>query len=154
MASVDSSAPASASPGAPTGAPGASSPPGAPQLLAPFPIVRLAGLIYPRSVKVTVLSVRAPVGARISVRCRGESCPMRSAVRRVAAKGSRTAATIPFRGLRNRRLASGTRLEVRVTAAGRVGKYTSFTFGRGTAPRRSDRCLAPGSTAPSACPEG
>jgi hypothetical protein len=151
---IDSAGPAA--PGAPAdpSAPGAPAVtvPGAPRLMSPFPLVRLAGLIYPRSVKVTVLSVRAPVGARISVRCRGRACPMRSTVRRVAAKGRRTAATVPFGRLKNRRLTPGTKVEVRVTAAGRIGKYTSFTFRTGAAPRRVDRCLIPGRAAPAACP--
>ena len=114
--------------------------------------MRLAGLIYPTSVKIRVLSVRAPVGARISVRCRGTSCPVRSTVRLVRPKGTRTAATIAFGSLRNRRLRSGTRIEVRVTSAGRIGKYTAFRFTRGDAPRRVDRCLVPGSSAPVDCP--
>ncbi len=120
--------------------------------MSPFPLVRLAGLIYPRTVKIRVLSVRAPVGARISVRCRGGSCPMRSTVRLVRATGTRTVATIAFGRVQNRRLASGTRLEVRVTSPGRIGKYTSFRFGTGKAPRRLDRCLIPGRSAPAPCP--
>jgi hypothetical protein len=120
--------------------------------MAPFPLVRLAGLIYPRTVKIRVLSVRAPVGARISVRCHGKSCPVRSTVRLVRAKGSRTVATMSFSRLKNRRLRSGTRIEVRVTSEGRIGKYTAFRFTAGDAPRRVDRCLLPGSSAPVDCP--
>jgi len=145
-------APAPPAPGPPTdpAAPGAA--PAGPALMTPFPLVRLAGLIYPRSVRIRVLSVRAPVGARISVRCRGRSCPVRSTVRLVRAKGSRTAATMAFGRLQNRRLTSGTRLEIRVTSAGRIGKYTSFRFRAGAAPRRVDRCLIPGRSAPAPCP--
>ncbi len=120
--------------------------------MTPFPLVRLAGLIYPRSVRIRVLSVRAPVGARISVRCRGTSCPLRSTVRLVRAQGARTAATIAFGRLRDRRLRSGTRLQIRVTSPGTIGKYTSFRFRAGAAPQRLDRCLVPGRTAPAPCP--
>jgi len=143
-------APPAAPPAAP-GEPGAGAPAG-PALMTPFPTVRLAGLIYPGSVRVRVLSVRAPVGARISVRCRGRSCPLRSTVRRVRPRGSRTTATVSFRQLTARRLPSGTRLEVRVTMPGRIGKYTSFRLRGGTSPRRSDRCLVPGRWAPAPCP--
>lgn len=119
--------------------------------MSPFPLVRLAGLVDASGVKVTILSVRAPVGARVSISCRGASCPLRRSARLVAAKGRRTVQTITFDRLRNRRLKAGTVLEVRVTRAGRIGKYVRFTFVRGGAPKRSDRCLAPGSTVPSAC---
>jgi len=123
-----------------------------PLLLAPFPLVRLAGIVYARAVKVTVLSVRAPVGARVTVVCRGRSCPVRRTSRTIAAKGRRTVQTVTFTRLRNKRLAAGTVLEVRVTRAGRVGKYVRFRFLSGRAPKRSDRCLVPGSSTPSACP--
>jgi hypothetical protein len=119
--------------------------------LSPFPLVRLAGLVYRTSVKVTVLSVRAPVGARVAIVCRGSSCPLRRSARLVAAKGRRTVQTVTFARLRNARLRAGTVLEVRVTRAGRIGKFVRFTFVRGRAPERSDRCLAPGSSAPTAC---
>jgi hypothetical protein len=119
--------------------------------LTPFPLVRLAGLVYPSSVKVTVLSVRAPVGARVTIACRGSSCPLRRSARRIVAKGRRTVQTVTFDRLRNKHLRSGTVLEVRVTRAGRIGKYVRFTFVNGGAPKRSDRCLAPGRTTPSDC---
>jgi len=153
---VDSTGSAPAAPAPPAAAPtdpaAPQAAPAGPTVMTPFPLVRLAGLIYPKSVRVRVLSVRAPVGARISVRCRGRSCPVRSTVRLVRAKGTRTAVTMAFRRLQNRRLASGTRLEVRVTSAGRIGKYTSFRFRSGAAPRRVDRCLVPGRSAPAPCP--
>jgi hypothetical protein len=125
---------------------------GAPAMLAPFPLVRLAGVVSRRTVKVTVLSVHAPVGSRVSLSCRGRSCPVRRAALTVAAKGRRTAQTVRFDRLRNRRISAGTVVEVRVTRAGRVGKYVRFTFVKGRAPKRSDRCLVPGSSRPSACP--
>jgi hypothetical protein len=124
----------------------------APAMLAPFPLVRLAGVVSRSTVKITVLSVRAPVGARVSLTCRGRSCPVRRAARTIAAKGGRTAQTVRFDRLRNRRISAGTVVEVRVTRAGRVGKYVRFTFVKGRAPKRSDRCLVPGSSRPSACP--
>jgi hypothetical protein len=123
-----------------------------PALLSPFPLVRLAGVVLPRSVRITVLSVRAPVGARVTLSCRGRTCPVRRSSRVIATKGRRTVQTLTFDRLRNRRLGAGTVLEVRITRAGRIGKYVRFTFAAGRAPKRSDRCLAPGARAPSACP--
>ena len=133
----------------PAGAAGSQS---GPVLLTPFPLVRLVGLVYRRSVKVSLLSVRAPVGARISISCRGRTCPLRRSAQLVAAKGRRTVQTVTFGRLRNKRLGAGTVLEVRVTKAGRIGKYVRFAFRSGKAPKRSDRCLAPGRSTPSSCP--
>ena len=43
--------------------------------MSPRPVVRIRGWVTPRGVRVTALTVRAPSGARIAVRCRGASCP-------------------------------------------------------------------------------
>jgi hypothetical protein len=139
---IDAAPPSAGSAGAQSG----------PVLLTPFPLVRLVGLVYRREVKVSLLSIRAPVGARVSISCRGRTCPMRRTAQLIAAKGRRTVQTVKVTRLRNARLRAGTVLEVRVTKAGRIGKYVRFTFRSGKAPKRSDRCLAPGVSAPSACP--
>jgi hypothetical protein len=49
-------------------------------------------------------------------------------------------------------LRAGIVLEIRVTRPDRIGKYTRFTVRRNSAPRRTDSCLMPGSSAPKACP--
>jgi hypothetical protein len=94
---------------------------------------------------VSELSVKGPRDARVVVRCLGERCPLR-----------RTAATIPrTKRLRIRKAQrlyrAGLVLEVRVTGADRVGKYTKIRFRGGRTPARSDACLQPGSSKPSAC---
>ena len=43
-------------------------------LLAPFPVVRIRGLFYRGSVRISLLRVQAPPGATIRVSCRGGSC--------------------------------------------------------------------------------
>jgi hypothetical protein len=43
-------------------------------------------------------------------------------------------------------------LQVRVTSAGRIGKYASFVIRARSAPLRNDLCLMPGKSKPSACP--
>jgi hypothetical protein len=43
-------------------------------------------------------------------------------------------------------------LEVRVTKAKTIGKFTRITFRAGRSPKRVDRCLWPGATKPRACP--
>ncbi|MDQ3645042.1 MAG: hypothetical protein M3356_06000 [Actinomycetota bacterium] len=123
-----------------------------PRKLDPFPVVIVAGRHGRRSTRVTQLSVKGPHEARVAVRCLGRGCPIR-----------RAAATIPTSERVRVRKAqrvyrAGLVIEVRVTgedpATGedRVGKYTMIRFRRGRTPARSDACLQPDSTEPSACP--
>jgi len=120
-----------------------------PTMLSPFPIVRLTTRGTRRGARVLRLGVDAPPGSRISVRCRGRSCGAREEVRVV-----RT----PPRALRfpgvQRRMRAGVVLEIRVTAPGRIGKYTRFRLRRGGPPSRVDLCLPPGAAAPAACLPG
>jgi PKD repeat protein len=116
-------------------------------LMSPFPVVRLRGRILRRSVRVELLSVQAPLGARITVRCTGHGCPFRVAVRR-SRSGHRV---VRFTGL-NHLLRAGTVIQIMVTKPGRIGKYTRFVIRSGAPPTRRDRCLAPGSSRPTACP--
>ena len=111
--------------------------------MSPRPVVRIRGWVTPRGVRVTALTVRAPSGARIAVRCRGASCPR--------ARWAHTASLvhlIPFQ----RRLRAGTRLVVTVTRRGFVGKWTELVIRRGRAPARVDRCLYPDAPKVRACP--
>jgi hypothetical protein len=92
--------------------------------------------------------VQAPPGATIRVRCHGGSCaPKRPDVRVQAAREP-----LRVRSFERRPLRAGTVIEVLVTAPGQIGKYTRFTIRRGAAPARSDLCLRPGHTKPTACP--
>ncbi len=113
--------------------------------LDPFPVVVVAGRQGKRATQVTELSVRGPRKARVVVRCLGAGCPMR-----------RVAGTIPrakrLRVSRAQRVyRAGLAIEVRVSGRDRVGKYTKIRFRRGRTPARSDACLQPGSSKPSAC---
>jgi hypothetical protein len=117
-----------------------------PSRLNPFPVVIVAGRQGRRATRVTELSVKGPRGARVVVRCLGEGCPMR-----------RARATIPrAERLRVRKAQrvyrAGLVIEIRVTGEDRVGKYTKIRFRRGRTPTRSDACLQPGSSKPTACP--
>jgi hypothetical protein len=114
----------------------------APRFMRPAPTVRIAGIVTRLGARVTVLSVRAPRGARISLRCTGDGCPRRALA--VATSLTRLRAF-------ERDLAAGTRLEIRVTRAGYVGKHTLIQIRRGKPPSRVDRCLYPGSSAPRRC---
>ena len=114
-----------------------------PRMMRPVPVVRIRGRTTPGGARITLLTVRAPRGARISLTCRGRSCPVKEWAR----------ATKLTRLLRFQRvLAAGTRLTIRVTKPGRIGKYTRIVIRDGLAPQRRDRCLAPGSSKPRRCP--
>src|SRR4051794_1578487 len=115
--------------------------------LDPFPVVRLRGRITRRGVRVSVLTVTGPRGARVTVRCHGGGCPRGRVSRAVPARGRRVVSLPRLRRL----LRPGARLEVRVTAAGRVGKYTRFLIPRPGEPLRSARCLSRGSESPRPC---
>lgn len=136
---------------APPAAPGAAGPrtPGArpptrAQFLLPFPIVRIAGRVTGRSTRIRLLEVRAPVGSRIRVKCKGPGCPKRD----LTAPGRRR--PVRFPGMR-RRLAAGAVVEVFVRANGRIGKYTRFRIRRNRPPLRSDMCLPPTRRTPAPC---
>ncbi len=130
----------------------ASPPPPAPQLLSPFPIVRIAGRATRSGVKLRLLAAEAPSGSRVLLSCRGRSCP-RARESRVAPgrAGSARLRLVSFPRFA-RSLRAGVVLEVRVTRSGRIGKYTRFIVRRNRAPQRTDSCLMPGASTPKACP--
>jgi hypothetical protein len=112
-------------------------------LLRPFPIVRIRGYFERGGVRVTLLSVNAPSSALIAARCVGAGCPIRTVA--VASAPARLRTFERF-------LPAGTVVQVRVTSAGRIGKYASFVIRAHSAPLRHDLCLMPGKAKPAACP--
>jgi Glycine rich protein len=117
------------------------------QLMSPFPVVRIAGRVTTLGARIGLLSVRAPFNATIRVRCRGRGCPRRQAKR---ARGINRA--VRFRRF-ERSLRIGTVLEVRVSRARVIGKFTRFRIRRGRSPSRRDMCLRPGASRGSPCPD-
>jgi hypothetical protein len=124
----------------------------APQLLTPFPIVRIAGRATSTGVKLRLLTAEAPAGSTVALTCRGRGCP-RARERRVAPgrAGSASLRLVSFPRFAHS-LRSGVVLEIRVTRTGRIGKYTRFIVRRNKAPRRTDSCLMPGVSSPKRCP--
>jgi hypothetical protein len=114
------------------------------RLLSPFPVVRLVGRVTAKGTEVKLLTVQAPRGARVSVRCHGRACPYRRA-------GARSRGAVKFRRLQ-RLLPAGTVLELSVTKRGTIGKYTRFRIRDGHSPARVDRCLKAGAKRPTRCP--
>jgi large repetitive protein len=126
------------------------------RLVQPFPVVRIAGTQYRRGVRISLLSVQAPVGARIGVVCKGPGCPTKSKSQQRlsathAASKNGGMALVEFRRF-ERALQAGAYLEIRVSLPGQIGKYTRFTVRRGKLPTRFDSCLDPTGVKPIACP--
>ncbi len=120
-------------------------------LMQPFPVVRIAGAQTAAGVKLRLLKIQqVPAGARITVRCKGRGCPIRS-VRRVTAFGKGGVAPVSLRAF-ERFLRSGVTLEILISKPGEIGKYTRFTVRRGKLPERVDKCLDPAGVKPLACP--
>jgi hypothetical protein len=119
-----------------------------PPLLSPFPVVRLAGRLTEAGARIDLLTVRAPVCSRVTVRCRGTRCPVRRVTRLMGRK------LLHIRRFEGRSLRAGTRLEILVTKRDRVGKYTRFRIRRERPPLRFDTCLRFRATTGSACPAG
>ena len=116
-----------------------------PELLRPFPVVRLRVRSTSAGTRVSLLGVRGPPGMNVRVRCRGRDCPWKR--RSVTADDG----SVRFRRLQ-RRLRAGTVIEVFATRPGHIGKYTRFRIRRGRAAARVDACVAPGAGRPSTCP--
>ena len=92
-------------------------------LMQPFPIVRIAGTYTASGAKLTLLKVQQlPVGARITVRCKGRGCPVKicETSRGVEEAGR---APVEFRAF-ERFLRCGVTLEILVSKPGRIGEYT------------------------------
>jgi hypothetical protein len=110
-------------------------------LLRPFPVVRITGTLAPGGARVSLLRIRAPATARVVVRCRGSGCRFFSR----STGGGRVRALERF-------LRSGTRITIRISRPGRIGKHVAITIRDGAPPRRRDGCLMPGSAQPVRCP--
>jgi PKD repeat protein len=117
--------------------------PAGPVLLSPFPIVRIAGRTTRSGVRLKLLTVDAPRGARVLIRCRGRSCPFRAE--------TRSAGVLRVKRL-ERRLRAGVTVRIYVTSNSAIGKYTVFKILKKAAPIRIDGCLMPGSLKPVVCP--
>jgi hypothetical protein len=119
----------------------------------PFPIVRIAGVQTASGVKLSLLNVQAPVGVRVTVTCRGRGCRMRGQSRVAStSKHARHASSVVLAFRRfERSFGAGTTLEVRVSAAGELGKYTLFAIHRRSLPTRVDACLSALDPKPVAC---
>jgi len=124
-------------------------------LMQPFPIVRIAGIVTSSGVRLSVLSVQAPVGARVTVTCRGRGCPTASESRIAASSSKKHRATVVVIVFRRfeRSLRAGVVLQVRIFKRGRIGKYTRFIIRHHGLPEHAEAqagltALPPGAALP------
>jgi PKD repeat protein len=138
------------------GAPGTNVGQSALSFLSPFPVVRIAGRVSRRGVRIRRLTVDAPPGSSVKLRCSGRRCPFKQ-LRRTVSTRVATGRSLPptrllrMRAVERRLLRPGTVLRLFVTRGNAVGKFTRFRIRRGKAPSRADMCLVPGSSRPVAC---
>jgi hypothetical protein len=125
------------------------------KLMQPFPIVRIAGSETSSGVRVKLLTVQAPPTTKVAVSCKGHGCRTKSESRIATAssKSRSKAGAIMLAFPRfQRALRAGAVLQIRVSKAGQIGKFTSFTIRRNKLPVRVDACIAPTSSTPMPCP--
>jgi PKD repeat protein len=119
-------------------------------VMLPFPVVRIVGTPLASGIRLRLLTVEAPPGARVTLDCGGRGCPAKSESL-VAAPTSVETVTVRFRRY-ERSLAAGVVLELRVSKPGEIGKYTRFLIRRRRPPTRLDECLGPAGATPITCP--
>jgi large repetitive protein len=113
-------------------------------LMQPFPVVRIAGSEGSSGVKIKLLSVQAPIGAKVSIACKGKGCPAKLVSALAAASKGKHApgsALITFKRF-ERLLPPGVTLEIKVSKSGEIGKFTRFVSRKHKLPTRSDSCLS------------
>jgi hypothetical protein len=124
-------------------------------LMNPFPVVRIVGRTSDRGARIRRLTVNAPPGSSVSVRCQGRGCPFkrtRQTVSMRALPGALPATRLTrVRRLEGHTLRTGAMLRVFVTRADVIGKYTRFRIRKDKPPARIDMCLVPGNTRPGGC---
>jgi PKD repeat protein len=126
-------------------------------LLSPFPVVRIAGRVSRRGARIRRLTIDAPPGTGVKVRCSGRGCPFKRvqqiiSTRVIAGRGLPPSRVLRVRRLEGKLLRPGITLRLFVTRLDAVGKFTRFRIRKSKPPRRSDLCLVPGSGRPLACP--
>ncbi len=111
-------------------------------LMRPFPVVRIVTTRVHGRLRLKALTVEAPAGASITVACTGKGCPLRSQSRVVPRPKGKSSGvqSIPFPRF-ERGLPAGVSLEIRVSGAGQVGKFTRLTVRKGKLPLRADACV-------------
>jgi hypothetical protein len=142
-AAVVAAAPAPAKSTIPNRVLGATAKPKA-QMIRPFPVIRIGGTLTKNGAKISVLTVKAPKGVRITLKCQGRGCPLREVAQ---------ATSLWHIPQFERELRAGVKLTITVTKPGFITKVTTITIRKGKSPARSDMCRMPDATKLSRCPK-
>ena len=113
----------------------------------PFPVVRIAGVLTTNGAQISRLTVRAPKGAKLTVRCSGNGCPARRVTRKPKVKTIHVPQYETY-------LRSGVKLTLTISKTGYISKVTTIRIRKAKAPLRSDLCRVPGAKKLSRCPKG
>jgi hypothetical protein len=113
-----------------------------PKFMNPFPVVRTAGTFTSTRTTFTRFTVKTPKGTKLATSCIKFRCTL--------SRTLRTTKTIHLRSL-ERSYKPGTKIRLRLTQPGLIGKYVSITTRRNKRPLRVDSCLRPGQTRPVSC---
>jgi hypothetical protein len=113
-------------------------------LLLPDVVIDINGSVTGAFTTVKLLRVRAPGGTKVLVTCKAKGCP-----KKVSKRGKGRA--LRFKAF-ERRLRAGTKLTVKITKAGFIGRHATFLMRSGKRPKRVDRCVFPGATTARKCP--
>ena len=107
------------------------------KMFKPLPVVRIRGRLTTNGANIQVLSVKAPKGAKITVKCSGKGCPRKSVATATATKVTRISQF-------QRVLPAGIKLRITIAKPGYISKVTTISIRKGKAPLRSDQCQVPG----------
>jgi PKD repeat protein len=108
--------------------------------------LQVTGTVAAGLTRISRLTLLAPAGALVVARCHGRGCPRRGVRHRVATSGR-----LRLRAL-ERGLRAGARIVVSVAKDGFVTQQIVLTIRRGSAPRRTQGCVVPGTRRTGPCP--
>jgi hypothetical protein len=96
--------------------------------------------------------VRPPAGSKVELRCRGRKCPFRlrtfTRLRNGSIRVYKELKPAKVVKKKNRKFRAGQRLQVRVTAAGFIGRVVNYPIRKKGTPTSIIRCLPIGATTP------
>jgi hypothetical protein len=108
------------------------------------PFIRVVSSPTSSGAHIDLLTVSAPKGAKVNIRCKGRGCPYKS--KSTKSKGKRIDVRKMRRGFR-----AGAVIDIRVTKTNTIGKFVRITIRDDQRPKRVDRCLTPGKSKPVGC---
>lgn len=114
------------------------------KMLKPYPVVRISGRLTTGGANIQLLSVKAPKGTKIAVKCSGKGCPRKS-----VASATKVVRISAFQ----RVLPAGIKLRITISKPGYISKVTTISIRKGKAPLRSDECQMPGAKKLIRCPK-